>query len=329
MPEWFSFKWFSPSQLGQFTWDNPTVLYGLLSIPIIFLFRWYFSKSNKQKLALDLPEGLTKKDSFAAIRNIIPLLFILGMAMLWIAAARPQKVLESEEEVTVGVNIVLALDISESMLTEDLYPNRFEAAKTVAEQFVDGRKNDKIGLVVFAGEAYSICPLTSDHSLLKQYIDEITPDIIPISGTAIGNALAACINRLKTIPGESKVAILLSDGDNTAGDLEPLTAVELAKSFGIRIYTIAIGKNENASEIDTKSLQAIANEGGGSFFQAKDNTSLENIFKEISTIETVKFNNRVVKEVRDYYTIYLYWGLVFLLLSFVLKNSFIGNVLED
>ncbi|SOE21831.1 Ca-activated chloride channel family protein [Spirosomataceae bacterium TFI 002] len=329
MPEWFSLKWFSPSQLGQFTWDNPTMFYGLASIPLIFLFRWLLNKNREEKLSLDLPKDIKTKDSITLLRLLIPVFFTLGLTCLWIAAARPQKVLESEEEVTVGVNIVLALDISESMLTTDLVPNRFQAAKAVAKQFVSGRKNDKIGLVVFAGEAYSLCPLTSDQKLLQQYISEIEPSMVPISGTAIGNALAACINRLRNIPGESKVAILLSDGDNTAGDLEPLTAVELAKSFGIRIYTIAIGKNQSTGELDTQSLRKIATEGGGSFYQATDNNKLENIFAEISKVETTRFNNRVVKDVRDYYSTYLYWAISFFILSFVLKNSFLGNVLED
>lgn len=329
MPEWFSFRWLSPAQLFQFNWDNPAMFYGLLSIPFIFLFRWLLNKNKEEKLILDLPQGIKTKDSITLLRLIIPVFFTFGLICLWIAAARPQKVLESEEEVTVGVNIVLALDISESMLTTDLSPNRFQAAKAVAQQFVAGRKNDKIGLVVFAGEAYSLCPLTSDQKLLQQYISEIDPSMVPVSGTAIGNALAACINRLKNIPGESKVAILLSDGDNTAGDLEPLTAVELAKSFGIRIYTIAIGKNQSTGELDTQSLQKIANEGGGNFYQAMDNNTLEDIFTEISKIETIRFNNRVVKDVRDYYSIYLYWAISFILLSFVLKSSFLGNVLED
>jgi Ca-activated chloride channel family protein len=329
MPEWFSLKWFNPAQLGQFTWDNPAMFYGLTSIPLIFLFRWFLYKNREEKLSLDLPDGIKTKDYITLLRLLIPTFFTLSLICFWIAAARPQKVLESEEEVTIGVNIVLAIDISESMLTTDLTPNRFQAAKAVAQQFVKGRKNDKIGLVVFAGEAYSLCPLTSDQKLLQQYISEIDPSMVPISGTAIGNALAACINRLKNIPGESKVAILLSDGDNTAGDLEPLTAVELAKSFDIRIYTIAIGKNQSSGELDTQSRRKIATEGGGTFYQATDNTKLENIFAEISKVETTRFNNRVVKDVRDYYSIYLYWGMTLLLVSFVLKNSFLGNVLED
>lgn len=327
MPSWVSLEWFGLNQWQSYTWESPFWLLGILTLPVLFLIRWLLYKNEKPSLALDLPPSTHTNVVWAGLRFLAPMFFSFAFVLLWVAAARPQSVIESEEEVTVGINITLALDVSESMLNTDLEPTRFEAAKNMAKTFITQRSSDKIGLVVFAGEAYSLCPLTSDHELLKTYVDEVSPNIITTSGTAIGNALAACINRLKDIPGESKVAILLSDGDNTAGDLDPLTAVELAKTFGIRIYTIALGSN--ALELDSETLEQIAMEGDGLFFQASDKETLENSFDQISALETVRFNNRVVKEVRDYYSIYLNWALLFLVVSFVVKSSFLGNVLED
>jgi Ca-activated chloride channel family protein len=214
---------------------------------------------------------------------------------------------ESKEQFSEGIDIMLAMDISESMLATDLSPNRLDAAKNVAREFVKGRLQDRIGLVVFAGESFSICPLTTDYEMLNQYLDEINSNLIKTTGTAIGSALATCINRLREVQGTSKVAIILSDGDNTAGILDPLTATDLAKSFGIKVYTIAVGSNSESEKIDENTLREIANEGNGQFFRATDNQTLKNIFEQINRLEKVKVKDNVYRDVEDFYYIYLIW----------------------
>ena len=194
---------------------------------------------------------------------------------------------------------MLVIDISESMQIEDFSPNRLESAKETAKNFIDGRFQDRIGLVVFSGESYSRCPLTSDYSLLKKYIDEINFDLISTRGTAIGSAIAIATNRMRESVSESKVLILLSDGDNTAGNIDPLTASEIAKAYGIKIYSIAIGKNGKVpfgkdyfgrpryveNSLDEKNLRDIAKTTDGKFYRASNNEALVNIFNEIDEFE--------------------------------------------
>lgn len=260
------------------------------------------------------------------MRFVIPLFNVTGLAFLLIALARPQRALLSGEELVEGINIILAMDISESMKTEDLKPNRLDAAKEVALEFLKGRKNDKIGLIVFAGEAITISPLTSDYSLLEYYIQRISWHVVSSTGTAIGDALATAINRLRDTPGESKAIILLSDGDNTSGNLSPSSASDLAKSFGIRVYTIAIGKE---LEQENNVLDKVATNSEGVYYSAGTKASLSSVFQQINQLEKSRFDQFAMKDLRDYYYVYLNWAMVFLLLAFLLKNTFIGNALED
>lgn len=329
MWDWFSIDWLSWQTLRSFVWAEKLYLYAIIGVPFLFLFRWLFYTRGQQKLGLSLTSYQLRTNWISYLRFIPPIFFILGIICILLSLARPQRVRESKEQFSEGIDIMLAIDISESMLATDLSPNRLEAAKNVGHEFIKGRFQDRIGLVVFAGEAFSMCPLTTDYEILNEYLNEINSNLIKTTGTAIGSALATCINRLREIPSKSKVAIILSDGDNTAGSLDPLTATDLAKSFGIKVYTIAVGADAAKAKIDENTLREIAREGNGQFFRATDNQTLRNIFEQINRLEKVKIKDNVYRDVEDFYYIYLNWAVVFLLSAFFFKNTFIGNILED
>jgi Ca-activated chloride channel homolog len=326
---WLSIDWFSWETLRGFVWENPLYLYGIGGVPILFLLRWLFYNRGQQKLGLSLTNSQIKTHWITYLRFIPPLLFALGVAFILIALARPQRVKESKESYSEGIDIMVAMDISESMQAKDLQPNRLAAAKNVALEFIKGRFQDRIGLVAFAGEAFSMSPLTTDYEMLFQYLDEINFNLINTSGTAIGDALATSINRLRDVPTKSKIIILLSDGDNTAGSLDPIIASDLAKSFGMRIYTIAVGQDSQTEKVDETTLREIAKTGSGQFFRATDNQALSRIFSQINLLEKVKIEQNIYRDVEDYYYIYLNWAIVFLLAAFFFKTTFIGNILED
>jgi Ca-activated chloride channel family protein len=329
MWNWFSIDWLSWQTLRSFVWAERLYLYGIIGIPLLFLLRWLFYNRGQQKLGLSLSSFQLRTSWIAYLRFIPSIFFSLGIACVILSLARPQRVRESKEQFSEGIDIMLAIDISESMLATDLSPNRLEAAKNVAHEFVKGRFQDRIGLVVFAGESFSVCPLTTDYEMLNEYFSEINNSLIKTTGTAIGSALATCINRLREIQSTSKVAILLSDGDNTAGPLDPLAATDLAKSFGIKVYTIAVGSNGSGVKVDENTLRQIAKEGNGQFFRATDNQTLKNIFEQINRLEKVKIKDNIYRDVEDFYYIYLNWAILFFLASFFFKNTFIGNILED
>jgi len=329
MWDWFSIDWLSWHTLRSFVWAERLYLYCIAGIPLLFLLRWLFYNRGQQKLGLSLSNPQLKTSWISYLRFLPPICFVLGIACVLLALARPQRVRESKEQFSEGIDIMLAMDISESMLEKDLNPNRLDAAKNVAREFIKGRFQDRIGLVIFAAESYSICPLTTDYDMLNQYLNEINSGMIKASGTAIGSALATCINRLREVSSTSKVAILLSDGDNTAGTLDPLTATDLARSFGIKVYTILVGRDSQNVKVDENTLREIAKEGNGQFFRATDNQTLKNIFEQINSLEKVKIQDNVYRDVEDFYYIYLNWAIVFLLAAFLFKNTFIGNILED
>ena len=229
---WFSLKWFYPSQILSYEWGNENVLYLMFFLPFFLLFRKLIRKNNSFKVTI--PDENLKQYSFSYLRFIPNILFSFFIVLLLIALARPQKSNEKIERWSEGIDIILAMDISESMQIEDFKPNRLNSAKKVANDFVRGRFQDRIGLVVFSGESYSRCPLTTDYDLLLKYIDEINFDLISTRGTAIGSALAISTNRMRSSDSMSKIIILLSDGDNTAGNIDPITAAQIAKAYDIR-----------------------------------------------------------------------------------------------
>ena len=358
MEPWYSLHWFSPAQWQQFRIAYPLALSLIPACLVLFIIRYYLHRKAQQRLNLSLGQfqmsgigrGVVRgyRSWINQLRYLLPFSVFLGVSFLLIALARPQIVRERRDVQSEGIDVMLAIDISESMSETDLPPSRLAAARRVAELFVNSRKNDRIGLVVFAGEAFSLCPLTTDYDLLKQYIKSLNTQMIRTSGTAIGDALARCINRMtnrfttqetdttQTSNGpadqpRSKIIILLSDGDNTAGNLDPLTAARLAKVFMIRLYTIAVGRpvGSQAVTVDEGTLKTIAKTGNGSFFRATDASRLRAVFAQINRLEKAPVRVRVFEDVRDYYRVYLYWGITFLLVALLLKNTIFGNVLED
>lgn len=339
MDNWYAFKWLSVNTLTSFHWAEPYFLYGLLAIPILFLLRRIFHGKARQRLNVAfLPKEV--KTSWIQYLRHLPGVFIgLGIGFILLSLARPQIITETEERLAEGIEIVLALDVSDSMLMKDLLPNRMESAKKVATEFVEGRFRDKIGVVVFAGQSFFLCPLTTDYELVKQQIASIKPDIITTAGTAIGSALANSINLMRDTEAKSKVAILLSDGDNTAGNLDPVTAAQLANAYGIRVYTIGIGK-ENATiaqdttgmsmeTLDIDVLKEIANQSKGQFFQVEDAEALRKVFRQINRLEKVDIKSSYYQDIKDFYHIYLKWAITCLLLGLLAKCTFVGNILED
>lgn len=326
---WFSFQWFSATALRKFEWANPYFFWLFTLIPILFFLKWVFKSQKKQTLVLSVSNLSFQASLFVWLRYLVPFFYILGILCLVLALARPQLVNQNKEKYGEGIDIALAIDISDSMLAEDLQPNRLEAAKNIGEEFVEGRVNDRIALVAFAGETTTLSPLTTDYGLLKEYLNSLNTNLIKTSGTAIGMALSSCINKLRDVPSKSKIAIIISDGDNTTGAIAPEIAIELAKTFGIRVYTIAIGRNSGEEVIDEKTLKMMAEKANGQFFRATDNNALANIFSKINLLEKTKFKDQSIKDVSDYYYIYLNWSILFFLISLFLKFTFLGNILED
>jgi len=357
MNDWYDIRWLGWGQWQQYRFSNPLVLWGIPVVLLLFVLRYYLHRRSQQRLTISLePILLRTADGQPAhrsatllrgLRYVLPISVFLGVSLVLVALARPQIVREQREEESDGIDIMLAMDVSDSMTETDLPPTRLSAARRVAQSFVKGRKHDRIGLVVFAGEAYSLCPLTTDYDLVKQYLSDLNARMIRTSGTAIGDALARCILRLRpqttadstqtdslrSGTTRSKIIILLSDGDNTAGNIDPVTAARLAKAFDIRIYTIAVGKPITsaleAATVDEGILKTIAATGNGSFFRATDTRRLQVIFAQINRLEKAPVRVRVSEDVRDYYRIYLHWAIVFLLLALLLKCTIFGNVLED
>ena len=340
---WYVLDWFMPSTWQQFTWENPWVLYLIALIPVIIILRWVLHYYLKQKL----PVAVSSRDIRSSLTNlvrIIPdLLMMLILTLCLGALARPQKTNEKVEQWTEGIDIILVVDISQSMQIEDFQPNRLEAAKNVAIDFINGRFQDRIGLVIFSGDAYSLSPLTTDYDLLRSYIDEINFDMIENRGTAIGSALAVATNRMRESESASKVVILLSDGDNTAGNIDPITAANIASAYGIKMYTIAIGKEGKVplgtdffgrprmveNTMDETTLREIARIGEGEFFRVSDNQALAQVFELIDEYEKAEIKETRYKDTTDFYRPYVYWAVVLLLLWLLLKSTFISNILQD
>ncbi|MFZ6013728.1 MAG: vWA domain-containing protein [Bacteroidota bacterium] len=340
---WYSWVWFTLSMFKAFTWDHPEFLYGIAVAVLLFIARWILRYLFNQKL----PVAVTAKDLRSSPFNIIRLLpeiiLLIVLSLLIVALARPQRANEKVEQWTEGIDIMIALDISQSMQIEDFSPNRLEAAKKVALNFIEGRVQDRIGLVVFSGDAFSLAPLTTDYDLLKSYLKEVSFEMIENRGTAIGSALAVVINRMRESESKSKVCILLSDGDNTAGNIDPITAAELAAVYHIKTYTIVVGKegmvpfgkdffgrpNMIENTVDETTLRKIADIGGGEFFRATDNRALARVFKKIDQLEKAEIKETRFKDTTDYYFVYLQWAICLFLLWLLLKSTFISNVMQD
>jgi Ca-activated chloride channel homolog len=344
---WYSLTWFSQPVLRNFSWEHPEFLWGIVALAAFFVVRAILRDILGYRFYQKLPVAVTSKDLRSSPLNLVRLLheFLLFIVLILVltALARPQKSNEKVEQFTEGIDIMIALDISQSMQIEDFTPNRLEAAKKVAMNFINGRIQDRIGLVVFSGDAFSLAPLTTDYELLKSYVKEINFEMIESRGTAIGSAMAVVTNRMRESESKSKVCILLSDGDNTAGNIDPISAAELASAFRIKIYTIVIGKeglvpygkdffgrpNMIENTIDETTLRKMAMIGGGEFFRASDNQALARVFSQIDKFEKAEIKETRFKDTTDYYFIYLEWAIGFFLLWLLLKSTFVSNVLQD
>jgi Ca-activated chloride channel family protein len=266
---------------------------------------------------------------------------IITLALIIIVLARPQTTSSQQNTEVEGIDIMLAIDVSTSMLAEDLKPNRLEAAKDVAATFINGRPNDNIGITIFAGESFTQCPLTVDHVVLLNLFSGIKCGIIE-DGTAVGMGIANAVTRLKDSKAKSKVIILLTDGTNNRGDISPLTAAEIAKSFGIRVYTIGVGTNGTAPypyptangiqylnvpvEIDEKTLTQIAIDTNGNYFRATSNSKLKEVYNEIDKLEKTKLSVTEYSKRYEQYRIFALLAFLCALLEVILRNSILKKI---
>ncbi len=340
---WLTLEWFYPSTFLNLSWEYPNMLYLLALIPAIYLIRWILSFRMRQKMAVAMQKKEVQWRWETLLRFIPDVFMTLAFAFIIIALARPQVNNEKVDQWSEGIDIMLVIDISTSMQLEDFQPNRLEAAKDVARNFISRRMHDRIGIVIFAGDAYSLSPLTTDYNLLYTYINEIVFNMIENQGTAIGSALAVATNRMRETESTSKVLILLSDGDNTAGNIDPITAARLAHSYDIKIYSIAIGKEGQVpfgkdffgrpkyveNSLDETTLRKIADIGEGEFFRASDNEALEAVMRRIDTYEKAEIKETRFKNTTDYYRMYLSWAIVFFLIWLLTKSTYVSNILQD
>ena len=287
--------------------ENPELLWLLLVVPLLIFWQWYQRRQQAPEMRFPGAEPLAASGAnwLARLRPILPALRILAIILVIIAIARPRTTEEnSKTRSAEGIDIVMAVDVSGSMLARDLKPNRLEALKQVAGDFIQERPNDRIGLVVYAGESYTQTPLTSDHKIIEESLKSLQNGLIQ-DGTAIGMGLATAVNRLKDSKAKSKVIILLTDGENNSGSIDPLTAADLAEEYHIRTYTVGVGTKGMAPtpartvfgdityvnapvNIDEDLLKKIASETGGKYFRATDNKNLEKVYQEIDQLEKTK-----------------------------------------
>ena len=314
----------------------------LLLIPAISI--WYFLERKNIQSKLLFSETREIANNKTIKNHLIHLPFLLKLlaaVFLIIALARPQSTSSWEDSTTEGIDIILAMDISGSMLAEDLKPNRLEASKDVALDFISKRINDRLGLVIFSGESFTQCPLTTDHNVLINLFKDVKSGMIS-DGTAIGMGLATGVNRLKDSKAISKVIILLTDGVNNQGLVAPLTAAEIAQKFGIRVYTIGVGTEGYAPypfqtpfgiqyqdvevQIDEKTLEDIATITDGKYFRATNNKSLKEIYEDINKLEKSKIETTEYHKRKEEFLPYALLALFLLMLSFVLRSTFLKSI---
>ena len=325
---------------------NPGYLFLLLLlIPVVGWYIWRL-RTARASVQLSSTDRLMKQPkSLRVWLTHVPFaLRVAVITLLSLALARPQLSNRWQSESTEGIDIMMALDISGTMLGEDLRPNRLEAAKAVATDFVLARPNDQIGLVVFAGESFTQCPLTTDHAVLVNLFQSVKFGMIE-DGTAIGLGLANAVNRMKDSPTKSKVVILLTDGSNNRGDIDPITAAEIAKTFDIRVYAIGVGSYSKevrvpihtpygvqygtmSSEFDESTLRNIAQMTGGEYFRATDNNSLRAIYQQIDQLEKTKIRVREYSKRTEHFMPFLMAALMCLLLEAVVRYFVLRTIAE-
>lgn len=328
--------------MEKITFLNPEFFWLLLLLPLAIA--WLYWKRNQLTATLKMSSVSGFKNSKSIVAKLKPylnILRLLALTSLIIALVRPRTVdISNQTKTTKGIDIVMAIDMSSSMLAKDLKPNRMEALKEVAVNFVDARPNDRIGLVVYAGEAYTKTPVTSDKAIVKQAITDIKFDNVLQDGTGIGMGLTTAVNRLKDSKAKSKIIILLTDGVNNAGFIEPETASDIAKEYGIKVYTVGIGSNGTALfpyayapngkdflykmmpvEIDQELMKTIAKTTGGKYFRAVSNSKLEEIYNEINKLETTEIEELKYYDYDEKYRPFVLLAGILLLVEIALRNT--------
>lgn len=321
----------------------PWILWLLLLIPVLGFVYWRRRRRMVAEVTFSslkpfdhMPRSLRER-----VHDVPIALRLAALGLFIIALARPQSISSKENVSTEGIDIVLLLDISGSMLAEDFSPNRMEAAKQVAEEFINGRANDRIGLVIFSAQSFTQCPLTTDYPVLKSLLKEVKSGMIA-DGTAIGLALANGVNRLKDSKAKSRVMILLTDGVNNRGEIDPITAAKIAATYAIRVYTVGVGAQGEAPypvetpfgiqrrlipvDLDEKSLTAVADMTGGKYYRATDNRKLKAIYKEIDQLERTKIEVTAYKRYSELFYGWLGAGLLALLLEVVLSSTLFRKI---
>ena len=317
--------------------EYPYLLW-LLAIPVLlvalYLYRELSERNPHMRVSTAQPWKLEGRSALSVLRHLPFALRIAALSMIIVAIARPRSSSQMEKIDTEGIDIVLAMDVSTSMLARDFNPDRISAAKDIAIEFIAQRPTDRIGIVVFAGESYTQCPLTTDRATLINLMKEVQTDLIE-DGTAIGNGLATAVARMAESDAKSRVIILLTDGVNNSGEIAPLTAAEIANTYGVRVYTIGVGANGTAPypvmtpwgvdiqrvnvEIDEDLLKTIAETTGGRYFRATDNTKLAEIYSEINRMEKARTTIDSFPIYKELFTRYALLALAFLLLELLIR----------
>lgn len=324
--------------------------YFLLLLLLIPYLLWYFLYRKRSEPTMRMSDTFAyrfaPKSWRVRLMDLPMLLRCATFCLVVVALARPQTRNSWDSRETEGIDIMLAMDVSTSMLAEDLRPNRMEAAKNVAGEFISGRPNDNIGLTIFAGEAFTQCPMTTDHLSLLNLLQGVRTDIaargLISDGTAVGMGLANAVSRLKESKAKSKVVILLTDGSNNMGDISPMTAAQIAKSLGVRVYTIGVGTNKVAPypmivggnvqyvnipvEIDTKTLSDIAATTDGNFYRATNNRELKQIYKDIDKLEKTKMSVKTFSKRYEAYQPFALAAMLCLLLEILLRTTILRRI---
>ncbi|WP_304297438.1 VWA domain-containing protein [Porphyromonas gulae] len=324
------------------TFAYPELLWLLILLPLMAA--WYMLQARKTSATMTIsslkPFEGGRRGLRVYLRHSLPILRALSVGFLIIALARPQNTNSWQKDSIEGIDIMLAMDVSGSMQAMDFKPNRLEAAKDVAISFINNRPNDNIGMVTFAGESFTQCPLTTDHAVLLNMVQDLQMGVLD-DGTAIGMGLATAVNRLKDSKAKSRVVILLTDGSNNMGDITPRMAADIAKTFGIRVYTVGVGTRGEAPfpiqtefgvriqnvpvDIDEPTLDGIAEVSGGKYFRAVDNKTLDEIYKEIDKLEKTRLMTKSFKAYEEKYFVYALIAFLLLLTEFLLRNTLLRS----
>jgi len=331
---------------NDLTFYSPEFLWLFLLLPVFLFLNYFYGNRKISFLKISSIKGFNHKTLKIKFLPFLDIFRYVAISLLIIAIARPQIVdVSTQTKTSKGIDIVIAVDVSSSMLAQDLKPNRLEALKSVAKEFIKDRVSDRIGLVVYAGESYTKTPVTSDKAVIIKSLDEINFDGVIEDGTAIGMGLATSVNRLKDSKAKSKVIILLTDGVNNSGFIDPSTAADLALSFGIKTYTIGLGSNGNALapiainpngtfrygmtkvEIDEKLLESIAKQTGGLYFRATDNERLKDIYQEINKLEKTEVEEFKYSNAQEMYRIFALISFFLIFLEWLLRSTIFKSLL--